>query len=62
MFEEHYFTLRTVNRLISELDYGYIEHKNVPRLLDIDHLKPSESRMSQSGITLGLNTYHITAL
>ena len=50
MFQEHYFTLKTVNRLILEFEYGYSESKNIPRPLDNDHLKSTESKLSQSGI------------
>ena len=31
-------------------EYGYSESKNVPRQLDSDHLKSSDSKLSQSGI------------
>ncbi len=59
IFDEHYFTLKTLNRLISEFEYGYSESKNVPRQLDTDHLKSSESKLSQSGILCYVRT-HIT--
>jgi hypothetical protein len=49
IFKEHYFTLKLVNKLISEFEYGYSESRNVPRQLDNDHLKSSESKLSQSG-------------
>ena len=51
IFKEHYFTLKLVNQ-ISECEYGYSEGRNVPRQLDIDHLKSSESKLSQSGSCL----------
>lgn len=54
IFEEHYFTLKLVNRLIAEFEYGYSEGRNVPRQLDSDHLKSSESKLSQSGMCLGV--------
>lgn len=50
LFEERYVTLKMVNRLISEFEYGYSESRNVPRQLDNDHLKSSESKLSQSGM------------
>ena len=64
MFEEHYFSLKTVNRLISEFSYGYSESKNVPRPLDNDHLRSSDGKLSQSGMIAGAdpgvgNTGHI---
>ena len=49
IFEEHYFTLKTVNRLISEFRYGYSEGRNLPRPLDNDHIRSSDSKLSQSG-------------
>lgn len=51
MFEQHYFMLKTVNRLISEFGYGYTEGRNIPRPLDNDHLRSSDGKLSQSGMT-----------
>ena len=53
IYEERYFTLKLINRLILEFEYGYSEGRNVPRQLDGDHLRSSESKMSQSGV------YHV---
>ena len=50
MFEEKYFTLNTLNRQISGFEYGYSECRNVPRPLDNDHIRSSESKLSQSGM------------
>ena len=50
--DSNYFSLRTLNRLIVEFEYGYSEAKNIPRQLDNDHLKSTESKLSQSGITM----------
>ena len=50
VFEEHLFTLKVANRLILEFEYGYSERKNMPRALDSDHLRSSDSKLSQSGM------------
>lgn len=50
IYEERYFSLKKLNRLISEFEYGYTEASNVPRPLDNDHLKSSDAKLSQSGL------------
>ena len=52
VFEEHFMTLKEVNRLIAEFEYGYSERKNLPRPLDNDHLRSADSKLSQSGVTI----------
>lgn len=58
MFEEKYFTLNTLNRQISGFEYGYSECRNVPRPLDNDHIRSSESKLSQSGM-VGYMYYYV---
>lgn len=59
IYDEHYFTLKMLNRLILEFEYGYSESKNVPRQLDSDHLKSSDSKLSQSGMIRYIHNYYV---
>ena len=49
IFQEHYFTLKKLNQLISDFEYGYGETTNIPRPIDSDQLKSPDSNFSQSG-------------
>ena len=49
IFDERYFTLTVINRLIMEFEYGYSESRDIPRPLNNDHLRSSESNINQSG-------------
>ena len=49
VFEERFITLKEVNRLVAEFEYGYSERKNLPRPLDSEHLRSEDSKLSQSG-------------
>ena len=50
LYNEHYLTLKALNQKMPEFEYGYSEQKNIPRALDVDHLKSPESKITQSGI------------
>lgn len=50
VLQEKYFTLQVLNDRIVGFNYGYSEVKNVPRVLDTEHIVSSSGKLSQSGI------------